>query len=386
MNEEKIHAPDSVGLVESKEFHFAPDERLTLDCGRVMRDIRIRYETYGTLNAEKSNAIIVEHALSGDAHLAGWHTPNDKKPGWWDDMVGPGKPFDTNKYFIICSNILGGCSGTTGPGSTDPDTGKPYHMNFPVITIADMVRAQKHLVDHLGISHLLAVAGGSMGGMLAIQWSISYPEMVGSVLAIATSSKISAQSIAFNWISRQAIMADADWKNGDYEEQPQRGLSTARMLAHVTYLSDESMRQKFGRKLQSAEDYSFNFRTDFSVESYLNYQGSRFVERFDANSYLYITRAIDYFDVSDSADGDEYKVFDRVHCPFLVVSFSSDWLFPPYQGKELARLLLENGNPVTYCDIKSDYGHDAFLLEYETLGKLIMSFLTNLPITGKKED
>ena len=386
MNEEKIKAPDSVGLVESREFRFSPEERLTLDCGRMMRDIQIRYETYGTLNKDKSNAIIVEHALSGDAHLAGWHSPNDKKPGWWDDMVGPGKPFDTDKYFIICSNILGGCSGTTGPGSTDPDTGKPYHMDFPVITIADMVRAQKHLVDHLGITHLLAVAGGSMGGMLAIQWSISYPEMVGSVLAIATSCKISAQSIAFNWISRQAIMADADWKNGDYEEQPHRGLSTARMLAHVTYLSDESMRQKFGRKLQSAEDYSFNFRTDFSVESYLNYQGSRFVERFDANSYLYITRAIDYFDVSDSADGDDYKVFDHVHCPFLVVSFSSDWLFPPYQGRELARLLLENGNPVTYCDIKSDYGHDAFLLEYETLGRLIRSFLTNLPESGKKEE
>lgn len=375
---EKIFPPGSVGLVKSQDFHFAPDEVLELDCGRTLRDVTIRFETYGTLNADKSNVILVEHALTGDAHLAGYHTAADKKPGWWEEMVGPGKPFDTNKFFIICSNILGGCSGTTGPGSPDPDTGKPYHMTFPVITIADMVRAQKHLIDSLGIKKLLAVAGGSMGGMLAIQWPISYPDVVESCLAIATSSKISPQSIAFNWIGREAIMSDPTWNNGDYTEQPQKGLSIARMLAHVTYLSDQSMSRKFGRKLQTAEDYSFKFDMDFSVESYLNHQGTRFVERFDANSYLYITRAIDYFDVSDSADGDEHKVFEKVKCPFLVVSFSSDWLFPPYQAKELTRLLLENGNDVTYCDIKSHYGHDAFLLEYETLGKLVDNFLDNI--------
>ena len=368
----------SVGIVKPQDFRFAPGEELQLDCGRRLRDVVIRYETYGTLAPDKSNVILVEHALSGDAHLAGYHSVSDKKPGWWEDMVGPGKPLDTDKFFILCSNILGGCSGTTGPGSIDPDTGKPYHMTFPVITIADMVRAQKHLLDSLGIGKLLAVVGGSMGGMLAIQWPISYPDMVESCLAIATSSKISPQSIAFNWIGREAIMSDPTWKNGDYEEQPQKGLSIARMLAHVTYLSDQSMSRKFGRKLQTAEDYSFKFDMDFSVESYLNHQGMRFVERFDANSYLYITRAIDYFDVSDSADGDEHKVFAHVKCPFLVVSFSSDWLFPPYQARELARLLLENGNDVTCCDIKSNYGHDAFLLEYETLGRLVRGFLTNL--------
>ena len=370
--------PDSVGLVESQDFRFAPDEVLELDCGRCLRDVVIRYETYGTLNSDKSNVILVEHALTGDAHLAAYYTPNDKKPGWWEDMVGPGKPFDTNKFFIICSNILGGCSGTTGPGSLNPDTGKPYHMDFPVITIADMVRAQKHLIDYLGIKKLLAVAGGSMGGMLAIQWPISYPDMVGSCLAIATSGKISPQSIAFNWIGREAIMSDAAWQKGDYTEQPQKGLAIARMLAHVTYLSDQSMSRKFGRKLQTAEDYSFKFDMDFSVESYLNHQGTRFVERFDANSYLYITRAIDYFDVNDYAEGEDGKIFANVKCPFLVVSFSSDWLFPPYQSRELSRILLDNGNDVTYCDIKSHYGHDAFLLEYETLGRLVRNFLTNI--------
>lgn len=376
--EKNIFPPESVGLVSSLDFHFAPDEFLELDCGRHLKDVTIRYETYGTLNSDKSNVILVEHALTGDAHLAGYHTPEDKKPGWWEEMVGPGKPFDTDRFFIICSNILGGCSGTTGPGSTDPDSGKPYHMNFPVITIADMVRAQKHLLDYLGIKKLLAVAGGSMGGMLAIQWPISYPEMVESCLAIATSSKISPQSIAFNWIGREAIMSDPTWNKGDYKEQPQKGLAIARMLAHVTYLSDQSMSRKFGRKLQTAEDYSFKFDMDFSVESYLNHQGTRFVERFDANSYLYITRAIDYFDVTDSANGDEHKVFEKVKCPFLVISFSSDWLFPPYQARELTKLLLENGNDVTYCDIKSHYGHDAFLLEYETLGRLVRNFLNNI--------
>ncbi len=365
-----------IGIVTPQDFHSG--ESLPLDCGRTLRDLNIRYETYGTLNADCSNAILVEHALTGDAHLAGRHHPDDRKPGWWDEMVGPGRPFDTDKYFILCSNILGGCSGTTGPGSLDPDTGKPYRMTFPVITIQDMVRAQKLLIDHLGIKKLLAVVGGSMGGMLATQWSISYPGMVSSVIAIATAIHIPAQSIAFNWVGREAIMADPTWNQGNYEEQPQKGLAIARMLGHITYLSEESMRHKFGRKLQSSEDYSFAFNMDFRVESYLNYQGNCFVERFDANSYLYITRAIDYFDVSDQADGDNFKVFDHVHCPFLVISFSSDWLFPEYHGRDMARTLIENGNDVTFCNIQSAYGHDAFLLETDTMSKLMTGFLSNI--------
>ena len=258
-------------------------------------------------------------------------------------------------------------------------------MDFPVITIADMVRAQKRLIDHLGITRLMCVVGGSMGGMLACQWPVLYPEMVGSVAAIATAIQITAQSIAFNWVGREAIMADPDWNGGNYEEQPHKGLSIARMLAHITYLSDESMSHKFGRALQSTEDYSFNFKSDFRVESYLNYQGTSFVERFDANSYLYITRAFDYFDVSVPYGGDYRKAYEKVKCPFLVVSFSSDWLFPEYQSRNMARMLLENGNDVTFCNIQSSYGHDAFLLEFETLGKLLTGFLTNIAREGGLE-
>ncbi|MBR3707632.1 MAG: homoserine O-acetyltransferase [Lentisphaeria bacterium] len=372
-------AENSVGIVTWHDYHFGTTEDtvLPLDCGKSLKDVVIRYETYGTLSPEKDNAILVEHALTGDAHLAGKHSPDDKKPGWWDDMVGPGKPFDTNRYFVVCSNIIGGCSGSTGPRSINPDTGKPYNMDFPVITIGDMVRAQKRLMDHLGISKWLAVAGGSMGGMLALRWAIDYPDAMHCVLAIATSPKISPQSIAFNWVAREAIMTDPMFRNGDYTEQPQRGLAIARMLAHITYLSDESMTAKFGRHLQDSKAYSFVFNKDFQIESYLNYQGTRFVERFDANSYLYITRAIDYFNISDAGDGDLTKALSVVKFPFLVVSFSSDWLFPPYQSRELVRSLLKNGSDVTYCDIKSSYGHDAFLLETETLGNLIDHFVRN---------
>ena len=367
---------NSVGIVQPSDYLF--EEELPLDCGRSLKGVVIRYETYGKLSPNADNAVLVEHALSGDAHLAGYHSPEDTKPGWWDDMVGPGKPFDTNRLFIVCSNIIGGCSGSTGPRSIDPDTGRRYDMNFPIITIADMVRAQERLMRHLGIRKWFCVAGGSMGGMLACQWPILYPEAVGSVAAIATAIQITAQSIAFNWVGREAIMADPGWNHGNYTEQPEKGLAIARMLAHITYLSDESMSNKFGRALQSTTDYSFNFGSDFRVESYLNHQGNSFVERFDANSYLYITRAIDYFDVSVKTNGDFRKAFEPVKCPFLVVSFSSDWLFPEYQSRTLTEILLENGNDVTFCNIQSGYGHDAFLLEYETLGKLMSGFLTNI--------
>lgn len=368
-----------VGIVQWQEFNFGKteDTALCLDCGKKLKDVVIRYETYGTLNADHSNAILVEHALTGDAHLAGKYSENDKKPGWWDEVVGPGRPFDTDKFFIVCSNIISGCSGSTGPRSVNPDTGKPYNMDFPVVTIGDMVRAQKALMDHLEIKKWLAVAGGSMGGMLALQWAVDYPEAMHSVLAIATSPTISPQSIAFNWVSREAIMTDPTFQDGNYEEQPQRGLAIARMLAHITYLSDESMTAKFGRKLQFSENYTFDFAKDFQIESYLNYQGTRFVERFDANSYLYITRAIDYFDISYKANGDLTAALQDTKCPFLVVSFSSDWLFPAYQSRELVKALLKNGTPVSYCNIESSYGHDAFLLETDALGNLIRNFLLN---------
>ncbi len=372
---------NSVGVVTPCDFLFGTTDAdaLPLDKGAKLRNVNIRYEVYGTLSEKKDNAILVEHALTGDAHLAGYHSVNDKKPGWWDTMVGPGKAFDTNKYFIVCSNIIGGCSGSTGPSSINPETGKPYNMDFPVITIGDMVRAQKRLMDHLGIEKWLCVAGGSMGGMLALQWGIEFPEHVNAIIAIATTSRISPQSIAFNWVGREAIMGDPNWKNGEYQnEQPQRGLAIARMLAHITYLSDESMRKKFGRSLQDSADYSFDFDKDFKIESYLQHQGMRFVERFDANSYLYITRAIDYFDVSDSAEGDLSKAFAKMkHAKYMVVSFSSDWLFPVYQSKELVKALLDNGIDTTYCNIESSYGHDAFLLETETLGTLVSGFLSN---------
>lgn len=376
--EEKILSTDTKKwIVEEKDFVLA--EPLLLDCGRSLNGVNLRYETYGKLNEDKNNAILVFHALSGDAHICGYHSESDAKPGWWSDMVGPGKYLDTDKYFIICSNVLGGCSGSTGPRSVNPDTGKVYNMDFPVITIRDMVRAQRELVRHLGIERLLAVIGGSMGGMQALEWAVNYPEMVQSVLPIATTTQLSAQGIAFNWVSREAIKYDPNFNNGDYtlENVPDKGLATARMLAHITYLSDESMGRKFGRGLQKSENYSFNFDYDFQVESYLEHQGRRFVERFDANSYFYITRAIDYYDLASRFGGNLANAFAHVKSSFLVVSFTSDWLFPSEQSATLVRALLKNNIEVSYVDIESSYGHDAFLLEFETLGRMVRDFVGN---------
>ena len=370
------HFQNSVGKVSPQDFTF--NEGLKLQCGQLLAPITLRYETYGTLSPDADNAILIEHALSGDAHVAGYYSESDEKPGWWDTMVGPGKTFDTNKYFIVCSNVIGGCSGSAGPGSMNPATGTRYGMDFPFVTIADMVHAQKKLMDHLGIRKWLCVAGGSMGGMQVLRWALLYPDCMESIIPIATTSRISAQSIAFNWVGREAIMSDPEWNGGHYTDQPDRGLAIARMLAHITYLSEESMRRKFGRKLQSAKDYSFDFDKDFSVESYLEHQGMRFVDRFDANAYLYITRAIDYFDVADKSNGDLAKGLLPIQCKTLVVSFSSDWLFPPEQSREMVRGMLKNGLDVTYCNIKSSYGHDAFLLEDDTLGRLISNFLANV--------
>ena len=355
-------------------------EPLRLDCGRELKEVNVRYETAGTLNEAGTNAILIDHALTGDAHVCGKHAPEDKKPGWWDTMIGPGKGIDTDKYFVICSNVLGGCSGTTGPLSVDPDTGKPYNLTFPVITVADMVRAQKALIDHLGIKKLLAVVGGSMGGMQVLEWAVAYPDMMKCVIPIATTTRMSAQGIAFDWIGREAIQSDPQWHNGNYRQadaNPGKGLAVARMIAHITYLSDESMTRKFGRNLQDRESYSFDFAHDFAVESYLEYQGRRFVERFDANSYCYITRSTDYFDLTAHANGDLVKALEPVQADFLVVSFSSDWLFPPADSHELVRGLLRNRKKVSYSNIQSGYGHDAFLLEVETLGRLIRDFLSN---------
>lgn len=362
-----------IGIVETQYFTFGTaSDKLELESGEKLGPVTIAYETYGSLNAGKSNAILVLHAFTGDAHAAGCHE-GDGKPGWWDEMIGPGKAFDTDKYFVISSNIIGGCKGSTGPSSVKSDTGRPYGLSFPMITIRDMVAAQERLLNHLGIGRLLSVAGGSMGGMQALQWFASYPEKVLSVIPIATAMKHSPQQIAFNEVGRQAIMADPAWNNGDYYQsgQPDRGLSVARMIGHITYMSDKSMEEKFSRKLKEKE-YSFSFKADFEVERYLRYRGDNFVKRFDANSYLYITKAMDYFDVS----GEELVKRDtKKDVKFLVLAFKSDWLYPPYQSQALVQLLKMNRIDVTYCEILSTYGHDAFLLESEAETRLIRHFL-----------
>jgi len=366
-------------VLQPQDFSFGEGEEnaLALDCGKKLYGVNLRYETCGTLNAARSNAILIEHALTGDAHVCGCHHPNDRKSGWWSTMVGPGKAIDTNRYFVVCSNVLGGCSGSTGPRSNDPATGKPYNLTFPVITIRDMVRAQKRLMEHLGISQWLSVIGGSMGGMQVLEWAVSYPECVKCAIPIATTSQLSPQSIAFDWVAREAITSDPNWNNGNYTDDcaPDRGLATARMLAHITYLSDESMRRKFGRDLQESNAYRFGFQRDFAVESYLEHQGQRFIERFDAVCYCYITRATDYFDLADRAGGDLAAALSPAKAAFLVLSFSSDWLFPTEQAKKLVKALLQNNRDVSFCELQSAYGHDAFLMEHPLMERMVSAFL-----------
>jgi homoserine O-acetyltransferase len=369
----------SVGIVETKHLTFAaPPDEMTLECGRTLGPITLAYETYGELNEARDNAILVVHALSGDAHAAGYHHPRDKQPGWWDIMIGPGRAFDTRKYFVICSNIVGGCKGSTGPSSINPRTGRPYGLSFPMVTIRDWVDTQKVLIDHLGIKRLLCVVGGSTGGMQVLQWVVSYPDMVRLAIPIATTSKLSAQAIAFNEVGRMAIQSDPNWREGDYygKTLPRRGLAIARMIGHITYLSDRSMHQKFGRKLQGKSAYGYNFLTDFQVESYLRYKGDHFVNRFDANSYLYITKAMDYFDLTQ-ANGSLEEAFAGVKARFLVISFSSDWLFPTYMSKEIVSALRRAHAYVIFTEIQTDYGHDAFLLESGQLSSLITNFLSH---------
>jgi homoserine O-acetyltransferase len=363
-----------LGIVETDYFHFAlPPNELVLENGVKLGPITVAYETYGMLNDQRSNAILILHALSGDAHAAGFHK-GDEKPGWWDDMIGPGKAFDTNKYFIICSNVLGGCKGTTGPSSVNPKTGKPYGLDFPIISISDMVNVQKHLIDHLKIDQLLSVAGGSMGGMQALEWLTAYPDKLKSAIVIATAVKHSPQQIAFDEVGRQAIMADPHWRDGHYYSGhlPDKGLAVARMVGHITYMSEISMAEKFGRRV-GANGSLHKFSPGFQVEEYLHNRGDNFVRRFDANSYLYITKAIDSFDASRGKE--LYKVFKGIKAKVLILAFKSDWLYPVSQSREIVRACKLAGIDSTYCEIESTYGHDAFLLEVEEETHLVKYFL-----------
>ena len=366
---------DSVGIVETKFFNI--DEPFILESGKSLEKITVAYETYGELNNEKNNAILVCHALTGDAHAAGWHK-GARKPGWWEMVIGPGKVLDSEKYFIICSNVLGGCKGTTGPSSINPETNKEYGLDFPVITIKDMVDVQKILVDSFGINQLYAVVGGSMGGMQVLQWIVTYPEMMKKAIPIATTARSSPQQIAFNEVGRQSIFSDPNWNGGNYYgtgKIPKNGLSVARMIAHITYLSDESMYIKFGRDLQDKEEISYDLSMDFQVESYLHHQGESFVKRFDANSYLYITKAVDLFDLS--TNNSVIEGFKDVKCKLEVISVDSDWLYPTEQSTEIVAALNANDVEVTFSEIKSNYGHDAFLLERGQLNYLLSKFLSD---------
>jgi len=371
--EKKITKNDSVGIAQTQTFTF---DFLKLESGEKFGPITLVYETYGLLNPEKTNAILVVHALSGDAHAAGLHVDGND-PGWWDDFIGPGKAIDTDKYFVICSNILGGCKGSTGPASINPKTDKPYALDFPLITINDIVNAQKRLIDYLGIEKLLAVIGGSMGGQQVLSWLVNYPKNICSAVPIATTVKHSPQQIAFNEVGRQSIMGDAHWKSGNYYEgtAPTKGLAVARMIGHITYMSDKSMAEKFGRQKKD-KGQPFKFTADFEVEGYLAYRGDNFVKRFDANSYLYITKAMDNFDASNGHPLQDVLRDNKVKV--LVISFKSDWLYPAYQSKEIVKACKLAGVETTYCEIDSTYGHDAFLLEIEEESHLIKHFLKKI--------
>ncbi len=361
-------------------FRFGASEPLTLDCGRTLAPFTIAYMAYGKLNAARSNTILVCHALSGDQFASGMH-PVTSRPGWWETMVGPGKPIDTNRYFVLCPNVIGGCMGTTGPAEIDPATGKPYALDFPVVTVRDMVRAQAMLLDALGIEKVLSVTGGSMGGMQALQWVASYPERIVSAMPIATSARHTAQNIAFHEVGRRAIMADADWRGGNYlldGVQPSQGLAVARMIGHITYLSEAALARKFGRALQDRDALSFGFGPDFQVESYLQHQGSTFVNRFDANSYLYITRAMDYFDLAAQYGGDLSAAFAGARTRFLCLSFTSDWLFPTAENRLIADAAAAAGTEVAFREIASDRGHDAFLLDEPELFAAVRAFLDSV--------
>ena len=359
----------------TRYFTFAEDEPFVLESGATLGPITIAYETYGRLSPRRDNAVLIVHALTGDAHCAS-HGRHDPEKGWWEDLVGPGRVFDTDRYFVICSNVLGGCQGSTGPASIDPETGRPYGTRFPVVTIRDMVRCQARLLDHLGIERVLTVAGGSMGGMQALEWAVLYPERVRSTIPIAAPARSYPQAIAWNEVGRQAIMNDPDWRGGDYygTPGPERGLSVARMLGMITYQSDPSMARKFGRNLAKDRINPYTIFTAFSVETYLHYQGKKLVNRFDANSYLYLTRALDLFDVAQGW-GSLEAALSRVQSPMLVVGVTSDILYPTYQQKEIVDTMVRLGKDVEYAEIDSPHGHDGFLIDFPLMEPFLREFL-----------
>lgn len=375
---QSLAAASNVAGEETGEvFTFPESQVLTLDSGERISPLTIAWKSFGRLNADKSNAVLLCHALTGDQYATGVH-PVTGKSGWWSTMVGPGLPIDTNRFFVICSNVIGGCMGSTGPQDIDPASGKPYGLRFPVLTIRDMVRAQAMLMDHLGIATLACVAGGSMGGMQVLEWAASYPERVYSALAIATAARHSAQNIAFHEVGRQAILADPEWSEGDYADRgtnPRKGLAVARMAAHITYLSEAALHRKFGRSLQDRDALSYRFDADFKVESYLRYQGASFVERFDANSYLYITRAMDYFDLAADHGGVLANAFKGTNTRFCIVSFTSDWLFPTSEAKKIVHALNAAGANVSFVEFETDRGHDAFLLDEPEMFKTLRGFI-----------
>jgi homoserine O-acetyltransferase len=372
---------DSVGIVTPQKLHF--DQPLALSCGKELADYDLVYETYGELNEDRSNAILICHALSGDHHAAGYHSMSDRKPGWWDVGIGPGKPFDTNKYFVVCPNNLGGCKGSTGPNTINPATGKPWGAGFPIITVKDWVQSQARLADALGIEQWAAVVGGSLGGMQVMQWAIDLPGRLRHALVIAAAPKLSAQNIGFNEVARQAIMSDPEFHEGHFYEHdtlPRRGLMLARMLGHITYLSDEAMRSKFGRELREGK-LNFGFDVEFQVESYLRYQGQSFVERFDANTYLLMTKALDYFDPASEYNDDLSSAFAHARVPFLVISFTSDWRFSPARSEEIVRALIAAKRDVSYTEIESTQGHDAFLMPIEAYIETLHAYMKRVEVS-----
>jgi len=374
-------SPDGVGIVTPKDVVLCnPPDELNLQSGRILGPVRVRYETYGELSPAKDNVVLICHALSGDAHAAGLHAEEERRLGWWDPMIGPGRPIDTNRFHVICANVLGSCKGTTGPADVNPRTGKPFGMKFPVVTVRDMVDVEARLLDHLGIERLRLVIGGSMGGMQALQWAVRYPARVDGVVAISTTGASSPLCIGFNKIGRRAIMNDPNWHGGDYYdsgETPADGLAVARMIGHLTFMSDASMRRKFGRRISGREGI-YAFTAQYDVERYLHYNGYNFTSRFDANSYLYLTKALDTFDLGDGFPGGLEEALDEVRAKMLFLTFTSDWLYPPEDSKHLVWLLQKRGVDARHIEIPSDYGHDAFLVEYHLFDRHVEAFLREI--------
>lgn len=371
---------NSVGIVKAQVAHF--NKPLTLQSGAVLPQYHLAYETYGELNATKSNAVLICHALSGNHHVAGRYSEDDKYPGWWDNLIGPGRPLDTNKFFVIGLNNLGGCHGSSGPSSVDPLTDRPYSATFPVVTVEDWVESQARLLDYLGIEQLAAVIGGSLGGMQALQWNIAYPDRVRHAFVIASAPNLTAQNMAFNEVARQAIITDPEFYEGDYYNHgtvPRRGLRIARMLGHITYLSDDVMGEKFGRKLRHGK-LKYSFDVEFEMESYLRYQGDKFAGEFDANTYLRMTRALDYFDPAKAFEGGLTQALSRAKAKFIVISFTTDWRFSPARSREIVQALLDNALPVKYAEVTSDHGHDAFLMPDPHYHDIMRAYLGQIKV------